>query len=92
MDQAASTNQGVLRDKRECGENANLDCDFGLSSGGYLKKTSSIGDESLHNFTDFERVAFRENPHSTGPFACRLHFYGGGGLQPVEFVQLTLGQ
>ena len=46
MDQAASTNQGVLRDKRKGGENANLDCDFGLNLRGFTHLLAGI---DLHN-------------------------------------------
>jgi hypothetical protein len=60
------TDQGILRHKRERGEDANLDRGLGLRAGGHRPQETGPGGEPLPNSTDSERDAFRENAHFTG--------------------------
>ena len=69
MDQTTSANQSLLRHIRERRACSSVDRHQCLPARGYFQKTSSVASESLHNSTDFECVAFRENPHFTGFFA-----------------------
>jgi hypothetical protein len=48
MDQAASSDQIIFRNFRECGQDANLDCRIGVRAGGDTQKTPRFDDESLH--------------------------------------------
>ncbi len=68
MDQTTSTNQGILWHFRKCGQDPNMDCHLGLSARGHNQETVKLRFEPLHNFTDFERHAFRKNPYFTGSF------------------------
>ena len=72
MDQATPSHQEVLRAFRECGEDSNLDSDLCLRSCGHRQEAFGTRAESLHNSTDFECDAFRENPHFTGYFTDGL--------------------
>ena len=54
MDQAASADQSLLRDFGNGGKDPDLDCDFGLRSGGDPEKADANSAEPLHNSTDFE--------------------------------------
>jgi hypothetical protein len=72
VDQAAPADQGVLRDQRKRGENANLDRGLGLRAGGNHPQAPGAGSEPLPNSTDFERDAFRENAHFTGTSSVGL--------------------
>ena len=46
----------------------------------------------LHNFTGFERHAFRENAHFSSIFKYHPHKSKLLHQQPIEFIRLTLGQ
>ena len=72
MDQAASANQGLLRNQRERGEDSNLDRGLGLRPRRHRPEAFGPGGQPLPNPTDFERYAFRENAHFTGPSSIRL--------------------
>src|SRR5947209_4482898 len=69
MDQAASAHQSFLRHQPERGAHPNLDRDFGLPAGGDSQEGSPLGLESLHDVTDFESDAVRENTDFTGTFS-----------------------
>ena len=86
MDQAASQNQGVLWDNRECREDSDLDCYLRLRSCSDCQKNPETGPESLHNSTDSERHPIRENAHFTGTFKYRLQRTRGTYQQPAEFI------
>jgi hypothetical protein len=58
MDQTTFTNQVLLRHKRECRENTNLDSHFDLCPGGYSEKAAVDPRKSLHNLTGTVRDAF----------------------------------
>src|SRR2546425_8919363 len=66
MDQTASAHQSLLRHQPERRAHPNLDRDFGLPAGGDSQKASAFGLESLHDVTDFEPDALRENADFTG--------------------------
>ena len=61
MDQTAPAHQGVLRHLRERGQNPGLDCHSRLCPRGHRQETARVGGIFLHNFTNFEPDAFREN-------------------------------
>ena len=68
VDQAASANKSVLRHIRECGQNTNMDCDLHLCPGGDHQEAVESGAESLHDFTNCQRDAFRENTAFTSVY------------------------
>ena len=61
MDQAASAHQGVFRHERERGENANLDRHQCVRARCHRQKTSRRRSVALHNPTNSQPHAFREN-------------------------------
>jgi hypothetical protein len=71
MDQAASANQGLLRNQRECCEDPNLDCGVDLCAGGDRAQTTGPGSQSLPDSTDSQCYSFRENAHFTGTSGVR---------------------
>jgi hypothetical protein len=71
----ATTDQDILRNLRECHQDAHLDHCICVCAGCDRQKEAEIGPEPLHNFTDFERQSFRENAHSTSTFKERLHVF-----------------
>ena len=92
MDQTAPENQGLLWHLGECRKDPNMDCHLRVCSGSYSQKRTETGPESLHNSTDFERDTFRENAHIPSTFKEQLHKFNPCLRQPVESIQLTLGQ
>src|SRR5271157_2189306 len=70
MDQTASANQGVLWNIRECGQNTNMDCYLRLRAGCNYQKTIESRTKPLHNFTNCQRDAFRENIAFTSAYRC----------------------
>src|SRR6185436_10170385 len=92
MDQATSAHQEFLRHFRERLADSNLDCDLGLCARGHSEKGTALEGQSLQNATDLQRHSFRENPHFTGSFFSRRSTRLRRSLQPVDSVQLTLGQ
>ena len=61
MDQTTPENQILLWHVRECGEESDLDRYLGLCACGHHQKTTQPQNRPLHNITDFESDAFREN-------------------------------
>jgi hypothetical protein len=92
MDQAASQDQGLLRHHRECSQNSDMDRHLGLCSRGHCEEDLESGPKSLHNSTDSEPDPFRENAYFPSTFKFQLHKPGGLSKQPIESIQLTLGQ
>ena len=80
MDQTTFANQGFLWYFGKRSENTNLDCHNRLRAGGDSQEAPEPGHEPLHNSTDFECDAFRENPHFTGADKYGIHKSTGGGL------------
>lgn len=91
MDKAKPAHQDFLRHFGECGKNSNLDCRISLRAGCYTQKTAQHTSESLHNFTNSQRLGFRENTVITPTYRSST---GNGNLRipkPVEFIHLTVG-
>ena len=61
VDQATPTDQVVLRDVSQCGQDSNLDCRKRLSSRGDCQEEVESSRQSPHNSTDFGGQPFREN-------------------------------
>ena len=80
MDQATFANQGFLWYLRKRSENTNLDSNHRLCARGNCKEAPESRLKPLHNSTDSECDAFRENPHFTGADEYGLHKSTGGGL------------
>ena len=92
MDQAAPQNQSFLLHHRECSQNPDLDRHLRLCLGRYRKEDLQSEPKSLHNFTDLKRHPFRKRTHLSGTFKCQPHKPDGPHQQPIESIQLTLGQ
>ena len=69
-DQAASANKSILWNVRKCGQEVNMDCDLRLCAGSDHQKAIEVEAESLHNFTDYKRNAFRENATIANAYRC----------------------
>ena len=54
MDQRQLGNQVLLRNKRQCGEDTNLDCGFAVFDGGNPSQEPKIAGKSPQYFADFE--------------------------------------
>jgi hypothetical protein len=80
MDQTALADQNILWNIGECGKNTDMDRYYRLCARGDSQEAPEPRLESLHNFTDFERHAFRENPHFTGPDEYTIQYSNGGCL------------
>jgi hypothetical protein len=70
IDQAASSNQGLLWHERQGGQDPDLDCHHRLSARSNRQKSTETGKESLHNSTDFEHQSFRKKPDFRGLGKC----------------------
>ena len=74
MDQAASPHQGLLRHQSQCRENTNLDRPQHLPAHRHHPQAPLSRVAALHNSPGPERLALRENPHSTGLSGHGLHY------------------
>jgi hypothetical protein len=72
MDQTASTHKEFLWYIGKRRKDTNLDCCSHICPGRYNEKTAENRIDSLHNLTDFEHYAVRENAHFTGLDSKRL--------------------
>ena len=63
VDQAAPADQSVFWNLGKRCEVPNLDRDLNLLAGCHFEKDNASGPESLHNFTGFEPLSFRERPY-----------------------------
>ena len=63
VDQAASADQGFLRDFPERGEDPSVDCHQRLRTRGHCQKGTQARTEPLRNPTNSERGPFRENAY-----------------------------
>ena len=91
MDKTKSAHQKFLRYFGERCKNSNLDCRISLRAGCHTQKTAQHTSESLHNFTNSQRLGFRENTVITTTYRSST---GNGNLRipkPVEFIHLTVG-
>ena len=71
MDQATSANKSILWNFRKCGQDTNMDGDLRLCTGSDHQKAIKVGTESLHNFTNCQRNAFREDVAIAGTYGYR---------------------
>ena len=91
--QTASANQSVLWHLRKRGPYPDLDRPVGVHPGShYEEKAPSEQPQPLHNFTNFKRVALREEAHFIGPCSTTLHKIGQHTRQPVAIIQMLIGQ
>jgi len=69
----------------------NLGCRINLCAGCHTQKAAQDASESLHNFTNSQRLSFRKNTVITTTYR---NDSGTGNLRitkPVEFIHLTVG-
>jgi hypothetical protein len=64
MDQATFENQVVLWDFAERREDASLDCDLHLCTGGHRSQGTEGETFVARNLANPERLSFRENPYN----------------------------
>src|SRR5271169_428926 len=91
MDKAKPAHQKLLWHFGERRKNSNLDCRVSLCAGRPTQKAAQHSIESLHNFTNSQRLSFRENTVITTTYRYDT---GTGNLpipKPVEFIHLTVG-
>src|SRR5262249_9118344 len=62
LDQAAFENKGIVWDIAECREDAGMDRDLRLCTGGHRSQGIEAGALAGRNPANSERFAFRENP------------------------------
>ena len=74
MDQAAPSDQVVLRHQRKRRQDANLDSRSCIRTYRYYQKTYGSRSEPLQNSTDFKFGPFRQKAHFTGIFGAILQF------------------
>jgi hypothetical protein len=92
MDKTTPADQGVLRNIRECGQDADMDCDISICARSDNQKAAELAPQPLHNSTDFKRDSFRENADFTGVPGRSLQKHKYLFRQPIDFVMITLGQ
>jgi Domain of unknown function (DUF4372)/Transposase DDE domain len=92
VDQAASAYQEVLRQFRECGEVANLDCHVGLCPRGHRQKAPRPRRLALHFATDIVGHVVREDALAASVPVWRLHSTRGLSSQAVESIRVLTGQ
>jgi hypothetical protein len=66
LHQTAPAHQSLLRNKRKCCQNTDLDRHLRLPARGAHEKAAEHRAVALHNSTDFECVRFRKNAAFTG--------------------------
>ena len=92
MDQAAPAHQDLLRNHFQRSEDPNLDRDLRLSACGDREKEAWCQGQPLQNSPDRQRHDLRENASFTGLFRHRYLRFRWRRPQPIESIQLTLGQ
>lgn len=92
MDKTTPANQGVLRHFRECGQDADMDCDISICARSDNQEAAELAPQPLHNSTDFKRNSFRENAGFTGVPCRSLQKHKYLFRQPADFAMITLGQ
>jgi hypothetical protein len=92
MDQAKLADQGLLRHRRECSEDLDLDRRLDLCPGRHRPQTSWPGEESLPNFRDSQHHYSRESAHITGVRSIRLPTRLTLKLKPADSLQVLAGQ
>src|SRR5208282_4691379 len=92
MDQAKPAHQEFLRHFGERSQNSNLDCRLSLRTGRHTQEATQYPSESLHNFTNSERLGFRKNITITVTYRSQHSTGNGRFRKPVEFIHLTVGR
>ena len=92
MDQAASSNQAVLRHFGKCGQDANLDRRVGLCVGGYCSEKAESRRFPLHFATGSIAHAFREDALAASVSGQQVQIGTPGHLQPTESIHYLTGQ
>lgn len=92
MDKTTPANQSILWDFRECGQDANMDCNISICARSANQEAAGLAPQPLHNSTDFKRDSFRKNADFTGVPGRTLQIHKYQFRQPVDFAMITLGQ
>ena len=86
VDQAASSDQAVLRHVGERGEDADLDCRLGLRPRRHRQEEPRPGRLALHFVTDPLGDPLRENAHTSSTCGRRKQMQRFANNQPIEFI------
>ena len=86
-DQAASSDQAVLRHVGERGEDADLDCRLGLRPRRHRQEAPRPGRLALHFVTDPLGDPLRENAHTSSTCGRRKQMQRFANNQPIEFIR-----
>ena len=91
VDQAASSDQAVLRHVGERGEDADLDCRLGLRPRRHRQEAPRPGRLALHFVTDPLGDPLRENAHTSSTCGRRKQMQRFANNQPIEFIRFSTG-
>ena len=91
VDQAASSDQAVLRHVGERGEDADLDCRLGLRPRRHRQEAPRPGRLALHFVTDPLGDPVRENAHTSSTCGRRKQMQRFANNQPIEFIRFLTG-
>ena len=91
VDQAASSDQAVLRHVGERGEDADLDCRLGLRPRRHRQEAPRPGRLALHFVTDPLGDPLRENAHTSSTCGRRKQMQRFANNQPIEFIRFLTG-
>jgi integrase len=92
MDQAASSDQAVLRHFGKCGQDANLDRSVGLCVTGYRSEKAESQRFPLHVATGFIAHPIREDALAASVSGQRVQIRKPRHLQPTESIHYLTGQ
>ena len=91
MDQAASSDQKVLRHVGQRGEDANLDRGFGLCFGRHRQEAPRLGRLPLHSAPGFSVTLFEKMPMAQALSETTTTFEENEMDKPIESLQLLTG-
>ena len=91
VDQAASSDQAVLRHVGERGEDADLDCRLGLRPRRHRQEAPRPRRLALHFVTDPLGDPLRENAHTSSTCGRRKQMQRFANNQPIEFIRFLTG-
>ena len=91
VDQAASSDQAVLRHVGERGEDADLDCRLGLRPRRHRQEVPRPGRLALHFVTDPLGDPLRENALTSSTCGRRKQMQRFANNQPIEFIRFLTG-
>ena len=91
VDQAASSDQAVLRHVGERGEDADLDCRLGLRPRRHRQEAPRPGRLALHFVTDPLGDPLRENAPTSSTRGRRKQMQRFANNQPIEFIRFLTG-